>query len=124
QQQRGLTKDRAFSILSRFLFRWQDMDQCIGTLSGGQKSRVQLAKLMAADVNFLLLDEPTNHLDIYSREHVENALEAFKGTILVISHDRYFLDRIVEVDEKTLVDHEENFSEYWRRKKEKKDNRY
>ncbi|MFT5086921.1 MAG: ATP-binding cassette subfamily F protein 3 [Candidatus Latescibacterota bacterium] len=125
QQQRGLTKDRAFSILSRFLFRWQDMDQCIGTLSGGQKSRVQLAKLMAADVNFLLLDEPTNHLDIYSREHVENALEAFKGTILVISHDRYFLDRIVEriveVDEKTLVDHEGNFSEYWRRKKEKKE---
>ncbi len=120
QQQRGLTKDRAFSILTRFLFRWQDMDQRIGTLSGGQKSRVQLAKLMAADVNFLLLDEPTNHLDIYSREHVENALEAFKGTILVISHDRYFLDRIVEriveVDEQTLKDYAGNFSEYWRRK--------
>jgi len=127
QQQRGLTKDRAFSILSRFLFRWQDMDQHIDTLSGGQKSRVQLAKLMAADVNFLLLDEPTNHLDIYSREHVESALEAFKGTILVISHDRYFLDRIVEriveVDEKTLKDHEGNFSEYWRRKNTKTEER-
>jgi ATP-binding cassette, subfamily F, member 3 len=126
QQQRGLTKDRAFSILSRFLFRWQDMDQRIGTLSGGQKSRVQLAKLMAADVNFLLLDEPTNHLDIYSREHVENALEAFNGTVLVISHDRYFLDRIVEriveVDEQMLKDHEGNFSEYWRRKKVAQEN--
>ncbi len=120
QEQRGLTKDRAFSILSRFLFRWEEMDQRIGTLSGGQKSRVQLAKLMAADINFLLLDEPTNHLDIYSREQVEESLEAFKGTILVISHDRYFLDRIVgrivELDEKTLKDHTGNFTEYWGRR--------
>jgi ATP-binding cassette subfamily F protein 3 len=91
----GLTKDQGFTALSRFLFDWEDLDKRIGTLSGGEKSRVQLAKLMVADVNFLLMDEPTNHLDIPSREQVEEALDDFEGTMLVISHDRYFLDRIV-----------------------------
>ena len=119
-EQRGLTRDRAFQLLSRFLFRWQELDQRVDTLSGGQKSRLQLARLMAAQVNFLLLDEPTNHLDIYSCERIEEALEAFEGTVLVISHDRYFLDRIVEriveVDQLALVDHPGSFSEYWRRR--------
>ena len=119
-EQRGLTRDRAFQLLSRFLFRWEELDQQVSSLSGGQKSRLQLARLMAAEVNFLLLDEPTNHLDIFSCERVEEALEAFEGTVLVISHDRYFLDRIVEriveVDQLTLVDHLGNFSEYWQRR--------
>ncbi|MSR83035.1 MAG: ABC transporter ATP-binding protein [Candidatus Latescibacteria bacterium] len=118
--QRGLTRDRAFQLLLRFLFRWQELDQRVGSLSGGQKSRLQLARLMAAQVNFLLLDEPTNHLDIYSCERIEESLEAFEGTVLVISHDRYFLDRIVEriveVENLALVDHPGNFSEYWRRR--------
>jgi ATP-binding cassette subfamily F protein 3 len=120
-EQRGLTRDRAFQLLSRFLFRWQELDQQVATLSGGQKSRLQLARLMAAQVNFLLLDEPTNHLDIYSCERVEEALEAFEGTVLVISHDRYFLDRIVgriaEVRDLRLTDHPGTFSEYWERRK-------
>ncbi|MBM3278575.1 MAG: ABC-F family ATP-binding cassette domain-containing protein [Candidatus Handelsmanbacteria bacterium] len=120
-EQRGLTRDRAFQLLLRFLFGWQDLDQKVATLSGGQKSRLQLARLMAAQVNFLLLDEPTNHLDIFSCEKVEEALEAFEGTVLVISHDRYFLDRIVgriaEVRDLKLMDHPGTFAEYWERRK-------
>ena len=121
RRQQGLTRDQAFGVLSRFLFSWPDMDRTIGTLSGGEKSRVQLAKLMLSEANFLLLDEPTNHLDIQSRERVEEALEEFSGTLLIISHDRYFLDRIVErvveVDRRQLRDYEGSFSYYWARKK-------
>ena len=117
----GLSKDQAFTVLSKFLFRWEDMDRKVGTLSGGEKSRVQLARLMVSDANFLLLDEPTNHLDIASREQVEAALEAFEGTLLVISHDRYFLDRIVnrivEVKNPRLVDHPGDFTSFWQKKK-------
>ena len=117
----GVTRDRAFSVLSRFLFRWEDMDRVINTLSGGEKSRVQLAKLMISDVNLLLLDEPTNHLDVFSRERVEEALEEFAGALLVISHDRYFLDRIVgrivEIDNPCLREYPGDFSYYWRKKK-------
>ena len=118
----GVTRDRAFGVLSRFLFGWDDMDRIVGTLSGGEKSRVQLARLMLSDVNFLLLDEPTNHLDIFSREKVEEALEEFEGSILVISHDRYFLDRIVhrivEVDNPILKEYAGDFTYFWRKKKE------
>ena len=120
RREKGLTKDQAFTVLSKFLFRWEDMDRKVKTLSGGEKSRVQLAKLMVSDANLLLLDEPTNHLDIRSREQVEEALEAFDGTILVISHDRYFLDRIVdrivEVRNPDLVGHAGNFSFFWEKK--------
>ena len=119
--EKGLTKDQAFAILSKFLFRWEDVDRKVGTLSGGEKSRVQLAKLMVSDVNLLLMDEPTNHLDISSRERVEEALEAFEGTLLVISHDRYFLDRIVdrivEIRTPALVEYPGNFSYFWERKR-------
>jgi len=118
----GVTRDRAFGVLSRFLFGWDDMDRIVGTLSGGEKSRVQLARLMLSDVNFLLLDEPTNHLDIFSREKVEEALEEFEGSILVISHDRYFLDRIVhrivEVDNPKLKEYAGDFTYFWGKKKE------
>ena len=122
----GLTRDQGFSALSKFLFGWEDMDKKIRTLSGGEKSRVQLAKLMVSDANFLLLDEPTNHLDIQSREQVEEALEAFEGTILVISHDRYFLDRIVdrivEVQNPNLAEYPGNFTAFWeKRRAERRD---
>lgn len=118
---KGLSKEEAFAVLSRFLFRWEDMDKKIGALSGGEKSRVQLAKLMVSDANFLLLDEPTNHLDVQSRERVEEALEEFEGTILVISHDRYFLDRIVdrivEIRNPHLMEYPGNFSFFWEKKR-------
>ena len=121
RQQGGVSPDQAFALLSRFLFEREDMGKKVGNLSGGEKSRVQLAKLMLSDANFLLLDEPTNHLDIQSREEVEEALEEFEGTILVISHDRYFLDRIVErvveVDNLGLRPYAGNFSYFWRKKK-------
>jgi ATP-binding cassette subfamily F protein 3 len=108
----GLSAERAFSVLSRFLFGHEDMDKRIGSLSGGEKSRVQLAKLMVSDANFLLLDEPTNHLDIHSREQVEEALEEFEGTILVIS-----LDRIVEIRNPHLMEYPGNFSYFWEKKR-------
>ena len=72
------------------------MHNTIGSLSGGEKSRLQIARLMLTDANFLILDEPTNNLDIASIEVLEAALLEFEGTILTVSHDRYFLDKIVD----------------------------
>jgi len=119
---RGLTRDQGFAVLAKFLFGWQDLEKKVATLSGGEKSRLQLAKLMVSGANMLLLDEPTNHLDIMSRERVEDALEAFEGTIFAISHDRYFLDkiadRVIEVRDKNLTSHIGNFTEYWGRRRE------
>ena len=113
----NLNRDQGFAVLSKFLFGWQDLDKKVGQLSGGEKSRIQLAKLMVSDANMLLLDEPTNHLDIMSRERVEDALEGFEGTLLVISHDRYFLDkiaeRVIEVRDCDLHAHVGNFSAFW-----------
>ena len=82
------------SFLAQFLFTGDDVYKRVGDLSGGEKGRLALAKLIYTQCNVLVLDEPTNHLDIPSREALENALEAFPGTILTISHDRYFLDRV------------------------------
>lgn len=86
----------AVAILQRFLFDYYAAQKQVRHLSGGERSRLQLAKLMLSDVNFLMLDEPTNNLDIPSAEVLEGALEEFNGAVLVISHDRYFLDRIVD----------------------------
>lgn len=83
------------SYLGRFLFSGDAVYQNIGQLSGGEKSRVALAKLMLSPANLLILDEPTNHLDIPAREALEHALAAYPGAVLIVSHDRYFLDRIV-----------------------------
>lgn len=117
----GLNRDQGYAILKKFLFGWQDLEKKVGHLSGGEKSRIQLAKLMVSGANMLLLDEPTNHLDIMSRERVEEALEAFEGTLLVISHDRYFLDklaeRVIEVREKTMFSHVGNFTDFWARRR-------
>jgi ATPase subunit of ABC transporter with duplicated ATPase domains len=77
----------------RFLFRAADVQKKVGTLSGGEKSRLKLCLLMQSKVNFLILDEPTNHLDIDSREWIEDAVQDFEGTMLFISHDRYFLSK-------------------------------
>jgi ATP-binding cassette subfamily F protein 3 len=91
----NLTESNAVALLIRYLFTYQQATQKIGSLSGGERSRLQLALLVLSGANFLLLDEPTNNLDIAAAEVLENALSDFNGTVLVISHDRYFLDRTV-----------------------------
>jgi len=91
----NMSESNAVSFLIRYLFTYQQATQRIGSLSGGERSRLQLALLVLSGANFLLLDEPTNNLDIASAEVLENALNDFNGTVLVISHDRYFLDRTV-----------------------------
>ncbi len=117
-----MSSDAAFAVLRRFLFGWDDLNKRVGELSGGERNRLQLARLMSMKPNFLILDEPTNHLDIPSREAVEEALEEFGGTILVVSHDRYFLDkfvtRVVEVRERQLVSYDGNFSDFMRERHE------
>jgi len=91
----NLGEPSAVALLLRYLFTYKQASEKIGTLSGGERSRLQLALLVLSEANFLLLDEPTNNLDIASAEVLENALDDFVGTVLVISHDRYFLDRTV-----------------------------
>jgi ATP-binding cassette subfamily F protein 3 len=105
----------------RFLFSGSDIDKKVSSLSGGEKARLMLCKLMIEGPNFLVMDEPTNHLDIQSREVVEEALDEFEGTLLVVSHDRYFLDREVtqiwEIDNGEIVRWEGNYSAYLEQKK-------
>ena len=96
RQAARLTENGAVSFLGRFLFTYEQARGRVGDLSGGERSRLQMALLMLSDANFLLLDEPTNNLDIPSAEVLEGALAEFEGTVLVISHDRYFLDRVVD----------------------------
>jgi ATP-binding cassette subfamily F protein 3 len=96
RQVRPMYEQQAVSFLGRFLFPYDMVRNRVRDLSGGERSRLQLAKLMLSDANFLLLDEPTNNLDLPSCEVLEEALDEFEGTVLVISHDRYFLDRVVE----------------------------
>jgi ATP-binding cassette subfamily F protein 3 len=116
----GLDDREAAKLLHRFLFTRDDLEREIGTLSGGEKSRLQLARLAQAKVNFLLLDEPTNHLDFESCEQLEEMLREYDGTLLVVSHDRYFLDklvtRVVEVKDKGLVSHPGSFAVWWQAK--------
>ncbi|MCA1055983.1 ABC-F type ribosomal protection protein [Rossellomorea aquimaris] len=90
----AVTEGDARHILAKFLFYGPNVFRKVGSLSGGEKMRLRLAQLMHQDINFLVLDEPTNHLDIDSREVLEEALEDFKGTILAVSHDRYFLNKL------------------------------
>ncbi len=109
-------ESRAVALLGRFLFTYEQARSRIKTLSGGERSRLQMALLMISGANFLLLDEPTNNLDIQSAEVLEEALDEFDGTVLVISHDRYFLDRvtsrIVELEDGSLTEYLGNYSDY------------
>lgn len=113
----AFSRDRIFNLLSRYRFDYGDLDREVATLSGGERNRLQLARAELLGANFLILDEPTNHLDIPSREVVEEALLKFEGTLLVVSHDRYFLDtvtrRVIYFDSGALRSHKGGFSEYW-----------
>ena len=110
------SENNAVSFLTRYLFSYRQASQQIGELSGGERSRLQLALLVLSGANFLLLDEPTNNLDIASAEVLEQALEDFVGTVLVISHDRYFLDRTVQrilaYEQASLNDYQGGYSDY------------
>jgi ATP-binding cassette subfamily F protein 3 len=111
-----LSETGAVRFLGRFLFSYEQARGRVADLSGGERSRLQMALLMLSDANFLLLDEPTNNLDIASAEVLEDALSEFKGAVCVISHDRYFLDRvvdrIVELDEGALTEYLGGYSDY------------
>ncbi len=112
----SMSESNATALLLRYLFTYQQVSQKIGELSGGERSRLQLALVVLSGANFLLLDEPTNNLDIASAEVLEQALEDFVGTVLVISHDRYFLDRTVErllaIEHGELVAYQGGYSDY------------
>ena len=112
----NMSESNAVSLLIRYLFSYQQATQRIGSLSGGERSRLQLALLVLSGANFLLLDEPTNNLDIASAEVLENALNDFNGTVLVISHDRYFLDRTVNrifaLENGRIMEHIGGYSDY------------
>ena len=112
----NMSESRAVAFLLGYIFTYQQCQQKIGELSGGERSRLQLALLVLSGANFLLLDEPTNNLDIASAEVLENSLSEFVGTVLVISHDRYFLDRTVDriltIEDGQLVGHLGGYSDY------------
>lgn len=113
------------SLLGQFLFSGDDVTKQISKLSGGEKARVSLAKLMLYKPNVLLMDEPTNHLDLFSKETLEAALDDFEGTLLFISHDRYFLnrmtDRIMEMRPNGLDIHLGNYDDYVAKQKAKRE---
>lgn len=108
------------NTLAAFLFTNEDVFKYIKDLSGGERGRVSLAKLMLSNANFLILDEPTNHLDITSKEILENALNSYTGTVLFVSHDRYFINstatKIIELANKTVVNYIGNYDYYLEKK--------
>ncbi len=117
-----LTNTEIRNVLAAFLFTNDDVFKRIGDLSGGERGRVSLAKLMLSNANFLILDEPTNHLDIQSKEILEQALNSYTGTVLYVSHDRYFINttatRILELTGETLVNYIGNYDYYLEKKEE------
>lgn len=111
-----MTQTQVRSALAQFLFKGDDVFKNVGKLGGGEKARVSLLKLMLSKANMLLLDEPTNHLDIHSREALENALASYGGTLLIVSHDRYLInklaDRIVWLGKTGTVNIDGNYDRY------------
>ena len=111
-----LSGTRIRNVLAAFLFTGEDVFQRIGTLSGGEKGRVSLAKLMLSNANFIILDEPTNHLDIQSREILEEAINSYEGTVFYVSHDRYFINqtatRILDLSPTGIVNYRGNYNYY------------
>ncbi len=117
----ALSEEGVRTFLGRFLFTGDDVFKTIGALSGGERSRVALAKLTLQGSNFLVLDEPTNHLDLQSRQFLEEILGEFEGTLLFVSHDRYFIDRLATkvwvIEDGVLIPYFGNYTEYRTRKR-------
>ena len=115
-----LTNTEIRNTLAAFLFTGEDVFKKISALSGGERGRVSLAKLMLSEANFLILDEPTNHLDITSKEILETALNAYEGTVLYVSHDRYFINktatRILELTQQQFINYIGNYDYYLEKK--------
>jgi len=123
QRTTGLPRPQAQSLLGRFLFSgWEQHEKPVTALSGGERRRLALALVVASGANFLMLDEPTNHLDLESREALETALDAFPGTVLLVSHDRALLDavahRLLAIEDGALRSFEGGWAEYARRREE------
>ena len=118
----AMTNTEIRTKLAAFLFTGDDVLKRIGDLSGGERARVSLCKLMLSDANFLILDEPTNHLDIQSREVLESTVRAYEGTVLCVSHDRYFINRtatrILDLTERTLLNYIGNYDYYLEKKED------
>ena len=115
----GLKRPEAQALLGRFLFSgWDEHEKPVAALSGGERRRLALAVVVASGANFLVLDEPTNHLDLESRESLESALEAFPGTVLIVSHDRALLDavagRLLAIEERRVVSYAGGWADYVR----------
>ena len=121
---RDITPQKARDRLAAFHFRGEDVFKSVSVLSGGEQSRLRLCMLMDDEVNFLILDEPTNHLDIASREWIEEAVEAFDGTLLFVSHDRYFINRFAtrvwELAGGVITDYPMGFAQYRQAKEEER----
>jgi ATP-binding cassette subfamily F protein 3 len=119
QRATGLQRPQAQTLLGRFLFSgWEVHERPVTALSGGERRRLSLALLVASGANFLVLDEPTNHLDLESREALEEALEAFPGTVLLVSHDRAVLDavarRTLAIEDGTVRSYDGGWADYAR----------
>ena len=118
----NLTQTKIRNVLAAFLFTGDDVFKTVSTLSGGERGRLSLAKLMLSNANFLILDEPTNHLDMVSKEILENALRNYTGTVLYVSHDRYFINetatRILDLQNHTFVNYIGNYDYYLEKNEE------
>src|SRR5215207_5458897 len=126
QRETGLSRPQAQNLLGRFLFSgWDQHQKSVSVLSGGERRRLALALVVASGANFLVLDEPTNHLDLESREALEAALEAFPGTMLVVSHDRALLDAVAErtlaIEDGTVKSYDGGWADYVARREEVKE---
>ncbi len=124
QRATNLSRPQAQNLLGRFLFSgWDEHEKSVAVLSGGERRRLALAHVVASGANFLVLDEPTNHLDLESREALEAALEAFPGTILLVSHDRALVDAVAErtlaLEDRTIRSYDGGWAEYVRRREER-----
>ena len=117
----GEVRTKVRDILAQFLFRGEDIDKKVGVLSGGERARLGMAKLMLSSHNLLLLDEPTNHMDIKSKDILKEALKSYDGALIVVSHDRDFLDGLVdkfyEFNDGRVREHLETVQEYLENKK-------